>query len=436
MDGIIMAAQLILGLSILVLIHEAGHYFAARIFGIRVDKFYLFFDAWGYKLFSIKRGDTEYGIGWLPLGGYCKIAGMVDESMDTSKLKEAPKPYEYRSKPAWQRLIVISAGVFLNLILGIVIFSMLLLCEQKSYLSVSEVNKYGIHTSPYAKEVGLQNGDKIISFNGNPVERFQDLQSTSILFGGNICVERNSTNITIELPDSTYRGVIKQKAPFISEYNIPVIVDSVYSPSLAHSIGLQKLDTLLRLNHHTFSCFGEFKSLIAPLSESEITLSWVRGQDTLTQTFLLGKNSIIGFNVQIPYVEKSYNAWTSLKYGTKDAFTLISSNIKGIKKIFSGKEKASESVQGPIGIATIYGSYWDWGRFWYITAMLSLILAFMNILPIPALDGGHILFTLYEIMSGKKPSDKFLEYAQSFGMLLLFALMIFAVGNDILRLFK
>lgn len=436
MNFLIMAGQLILGLSILVLIHEAGHYFAARIFGIRVDKFYLFFDAWGISLLKFKKGDTEYGIGWLPLGGYCKIAGMVDESMDKEQMQQAPKEYEYRSKPAWQRLIVIAAGVILNLITGIIIFALLIYNQEKAYLSNDEVNKVGIYASSIAREFGFTNGDRIIAINGEKIERFKDAQGFAVLFGSEITIDRHGDTQTLVIPKNAYKKIVTQGMRIFEPYYYPTIVDTVIPGFPADKAGLKRGDKIIMFDENAIESFGDFREKIQNAQNTEVQLTLIRNKDTLCQAVQMDSSAYIGILNSSPYVLTPYTILNSFYYGSKDAFEMISANAKGLGKIFTGEEKASESVQGPIGIASIYGNEWVWSRFWYITAMISLVLAFMNILPIPGLDGGHIMFTLYEMITRRKPSDKFLEYAQMVGMILLLALMVFAVGNDLLKLFR
>ncbi|MEG1718434.1 MAG: RIP metalloprotease RseP [Bacteroidales bacterium] len=438
MNILIMIAQLILGLSILIFFHELGHFLVARLFGIRVDKFYLFFDAGGFKLFSFKKGDTEYGIGWLPLGGYCKIAGMIDESLDKDAMKSEPKPWEYRSKPAYQRFLVIIAGVTMNLIIGIFIFAALLFQMEKNYLPISEVNKQGIYAGEIAKEVGFQDGDKILEVNGKTIERFKDAIPMKILLGGNLTIERAGLRKTILIPDSTYKKMIHQSngLPFLDAANYPLIVDTTIPNFPAEKAGLKSGDRILAVNNTKVPTFGFFRQKVKELKNDSIHLIVLRQSDTLLVNLKNDSTGYIGILSVPPYQYKHYTLSNSLYYGTKDAFDLIITNVKGLGKIFTGKEKASESLQGPIGIATIYGPVWNWGRFWYITGMISLVLAFMNILPIPGLDGGHMVFTLYEMISRRKPSDNFLEKSQMVGMALLLALMFFAIGNDIFRLLK
>jgi regulator of sigma E protease len=438
MNGLIMALQLILGLSVLVFIHELGHYLAARMFGIRVDKFYLFFDAWGVKLLSFKIGETEYGIGWLPLGGYCKISGMIDESLDKEQLSKPQQQWEYRSKPAWQRFIVVIAGVVMNLVLGIAIYASLIITQEKSYLSIAEVNKTGIYASELANEAGLQSGDKIVAVNGSRIKRFNDIQSLRLMMGGTITVERDGKEITVLISDTLYKEFQKRKPAMrlIEPLNYAAVVDTTVPDMNAESAGLQNGDSIISIDGLSNISFGNFKTVVYEKKNDSVFVEWVRDGKVMGAMIAVDTNGYIGVVIRSPYIMCDYGFLDAVGYGTKDAFDLIIANARGFGKIFSGKEKVTESLQGPIGIATIYGSEWIWVRFWRITGMLSLILAFMNILPIPGLDGGHVLFTVAEMVTRRKPSDKFLEYAQRAGMALLIALMVFVIANDLFRILK
>lgn len=418
-----------MGLSVLVFIHELGHYLAARMFGIRVDKFYLFFDVGGVRLFRFRIGQTEYGIGWLPLGGYCKIAGMIDESLDRESLKKEPQPWEYRSKPAWQRFIVVTAGVIMNLVMGIVIFTGLLI--GKSYLPTQEVNQYGIYAYPMAREIGFQTGDKILGTHRSVPKRFSDAVPQSVYLGGVVKVQRGEEVVQIEIPKDAYKKLGRTPLPFLDATNYPAVVDTALDGYPAYTAGLRKGDTIVGLNQEPIGCFGEFKERISACKNDSVFLQVKRGSQVLLLSCLADSNGTIGF-VSIPPMQMAkYSPWGALCYGTRDAFDMLWTNIRGLGKVVRGEEKASESISGPIGIATIYGSIWLWARFWYITGMLSLVLAFMNILPIPGLDGGHMIFTLYEIVTRRKVSDHILEKAQMIGMGLILALIILIFANDI-----
>ncbi len=429
-----MAAQLILGLAILVTLHELGHFLAARAFGIRVEKFYLFFDAWGFKFFSFKKGDTEYGIGWLPLGGYVKIAGMIDESMDTEAMKQPAESWEFRSKPAWQRLIVMVGGVTMNVILGIIIYSFSLLHYEQKYLGNDAVTD-GIYAFELGQKVGLQTGDKIVAINGKAFERFDDVLSGRVVFGCKLTVDRNGKSIDVVIPDDFYRQITQAgKGNFVSTYRWDLIVDSILPGKPAEMAGLKKGDKLIAVNDSQIVSPQSFRNSMLVNKSKSVAIQVLRGADSVSVQPLVSDSGTIGI-IQglVPgnYPLTDYNLSSSFKFGTSDALDAIVSNLKGLKRIFTGHEKASDSLQGPIGIATIYGGIWDWRRFWLITGLLSMILAFMNILPIPALDGGHVIFLTVEAITRKKFSDKFMERAQIVGMVILLALMAFTIGNDI-----
>lgn len=435
-SGIVMTLQLILGLSILVVLHELGHYLAARAFGIKVEKFFLFFDAWGFKIFSFTYKGTEYGIGWLPFGGYVKISGMIDESMDKEQMKLAPQPWEFRSKPAWQRLIVMVAGVVMNAMLGILIFTCLLLFVEKSYIPTSEI-KEGIYAYPLGRNIGFVNGDQLIEVNGKKVVRYKDATSLNVFFGSEFSVLRGSKTIKVKIPDDYYQYLKKQnELPIFGYDNHSFIIDSILTSSNAEKAGLKKGDKILRIDDTIAETYGRFKEILYSKKNKDVLLLVLR-DSTFSLSAKLDDKGKLGFTIKAPiYKSVDYTIGSSLKFGFKDARDFLVANIKGFKKIFQGKENASDSLQGPIGIAKIYGGVWDWGKFWFITGILSLILAFMNILPIPALDGGHVIFLLVELITGRKLSDNFLEKAQMVGMFILLALMAFAFGNDIFKLFK
>lgn len=433
MGGLIMAGQLILALTLLVVIHEFGHYLAARLFGIRVTKFFIFFDPW-FKIWSKKIGDTEFGFGWLPLGGYVKISGMIDESMDTKQMKEEPKPWEFRSKPAWQRLIVMVAGVFMNVIAGILILTMSHLVFTKQYLPVENV-KEGIYAYDYARSLGFKSGDKIVAIDGKTTMRYEDVFSTKLYFAETITVDRKAKIIDIAIPDTLY-SFLKNGGDFIELQNFPFTIDSVvYNMPIAKA-GINHGAKILSINNSEISSFGQLRETLAQNKSKEATFIFdnVTGIDTvILKVDSLGK---IGIYTPMPKFEpKKYTFFTALKYGTSDAFEVVRSNIKGYGLIFSGKEKAKDNLQGPIGIAKVYGAVWDWSKFWKLTGIISMILAFVNILPIPALDGGHALFLIIEVITRRKMSDKFMEIVQVIGMVILLALMVLVIGNDIINLF-
>ncbi|HMY13247.1 MAG TPA: RIP metalloprotease RseP [Bacteroidia bacterium] len=441
MSGLIMAAQLILGLSILVTLHELGHFLAARMFGIKVEKFYLFFDAWGIKLFSFKKGDCEYGIGWLPFGGYVKIAGMVDESMDKDQLAQPAQPWEFRSKPAWQRLIVMVAGVVMNVILGIAIFSMSLLHYKGSYLKNDSVT-HGIVAYKLGEEIGLRTGDKVVAIDGKSFDRFDDLLSTRVLFGATLTVIRNGETIPIEVPDDFYKKTgPNARSLFLGAGHLTYVVKEVVVGENAFKAGVENGDIITEVDKQKITGEDFMQRYFADKKGETALLSIIRNGKPMDITVNISSKGTIGVryngDVVIPeeYIKTPYTLSSALAFGTSDAFETLVSNAKGFKKLFKGEEKFQESVQGPIGIAKIYGGTWDWPHFWVLTGLLSMILAFMNILPIPALDGGHVLFLLIESVTRKKFSDAFMEKTQVVGMVLLLSLMVFVIGNDIWRAF-
>lgn len=439
MEQLVMAGQLLLGLGLLVFIHELGHFLAARAFGIRVEKFYIFFDFGGYKLFSTQIGDTEYGIGWFPLGGYVKIAGMIDESVDKEFLNTEPQPWEFRSKPAWQRFIVMIGGIAMNIILGILIFAFWLKVYKQGYIEVQKVND-GIYAYELAREVGLQSGDKILEVNGKPLVRGSDLSSMKIFFGAVLTVERNGKQIFVDLPDEMFQRFTGAKDRFITLENYSFYVDSVLPESAAAKAGVLENDKFLAVNNTDVTSFGAFREALLNNAGKDVKITVLRGGEKIVLNASVTADGTMGFLAtpenknNLPF--KEYTVTEAFKYGTKDGFEAIYYNAVGLGKIFTGKVKATESVQSPIGIAKIYGGTWDWARFWYLTGLISFILAFMNLLPIPALDGGHVVFIIIEVIQGKPVNEAILEKAQVAGMIILLALMAFAFGNDIYKMFS
>ena len=435
MEAWIMAAQLLLGLSILVVLHEFGHFIAARAFGMRVEKFYLFFDAWGVKLFKFKKGDTEYGIGWLPLGGYVKISGMIDESMDKEAMQEPPKPWEFRAKPAWQRLIVMLAGVTVNVILGMVIFSLMTFTYGEKYLPADQL-KNGIFPLGLGTDVGLEPGDHITSINGEKVVRYSDLLSSEAYLGEKVVlnVVRNGRTLDLVLPSDFVLKLSEKKQHNFIEKRFSFYVAKVEPLSNASEAGLLHGDVIKEVDGNEIRFYDEFRTYLNNNRGEQINLGITRGEKVISLYAKVRDDGTLGFfaaTYDFEYVTVKYGLGESMIKGSAKAWTLLMLNIKGFGKIIRGDISFSDSVAGPIGIATIYGGIWDWQKFWLITGILSMILAFMNILPIPALDGGHVMFLSFEALSGKKINDKFMEVTQMIGMILLLALMTFIIGNDI-----
>lgn len=436
---IIQVAQLVLSLTILVFIHELGHFLAARMFGVRVEKFFIFFDAWGKKLFSFKRGDTEYGIGWLPLGGYVKIVGMIDESLDKEQMKSEPQPYELRSKPGWQKFIVMIAGIVMNVILGVIIYTFYLQGYDKEYYSVSEVNKDGIYAAETARDMGFQTGDKLVAVNGKEYDRYNDFVSMKVLFGAEVTVERSGKQVVVDVPDEFFQD-IRHGAGFIEARSI-ITVDSLTSTSPgARDAGIQSGDIIHAIDGKELFCYGEFKDLANDHKNEQMALTVLRDGQPVEMSVAVDSNGLLGFaaDVALPesYRPTAYTLGSAFTYGARDAFEVFYYQAVGFWKLVTGQIKATESIQSPIGITQYFPKLWDWQAFWRLTALLSMVLAFMNLLPIPALDGGHIVFIIIEGIIGRKLSDTFMERAQVAGMILLLSLMVFAVGNDLFKIFQ
>jgi regulator of sigma E protease len=439
MEALIQAAQLILSLSILVILHELGHFIPAKLFKTRVEKFYLFFDPW-FSLFKFKKGDTEYGVGWLPLGGYVKISGMIDESMDKEQMKEEPKPWEFRSKPAWQRLIIMLGGVFVNIILGIVIYTGILFTWGNEYIPTDGLT-YGVYADTTAVEMGLKSGDKIIAVDGEKVNKFSDIQMNILINNAKtVSIEREGKKEEITLPDGTISKLIKNQKSFI-EPAIIAEIKEINPDSPADSAGLKVGDRIMAINNTPTPYFQDVVKYLKARPSSQVNLEILRNGAMENLSARVSKNGTLGFFItpideQITFSTEEYTLLESVPAGVNKAYDSFDNYIKQIKLVFQPETEAYKSLGGFISIGKAFSPEWDWQRFWSFTAFLSIILAIMNILPIPALDGGHVLFLLVEIISGKKPSDKFLENAQIVGFVILMALMLLANGNDILRLFQ
>jgi len=440
MEILIKALQLILSLSILVIFHEFGHFIAAKAFGTRVEKFYLFFDPW-FSLFKFKKGDTEYGVGWLPLGGYVKISGMIDESMDKEQMKLPPQPWEFRSKPTWQRLIIMLGGVTVNLLLAIGIYILMLFAWGEQYLPTSEV-KYGIVVDSLGSQMGLRNGDKILSVDGEKVEDFFKIPGKIILDDAKtIQVERDGQLIDVQIPGGFISKMLKHQSTDVINVRIPFEVAGFSANSPAKDAGIIEGDRIVGLNGVRTLYYDEFKSAIGESKSKKVDIALLRNSDTLRFPVALAAEGMIGVIRKGPdayfnFSEKHYTFLAAIPAGTVKAYKSVGNYLKQLKLLFSPKVKAYESVGGFIAIGNIFPSVWHWESFWGLTAFLSIMLAIINVLPIPALDGGHVMFLLYEIITRRKPSDKFLEYAQIVGMILLLSLLVFANGNDIFKLFR
>ncbi len=441
METLVMAGQLLLGLGLLVFVHELGHFLAARAFGIKVEKFYVFFDFNGIKLFSKKIGDTEYGIGWFPLGGYVKIAGMIDESQDASDLAAEPQPWEFRTKPAWQRLIVMMGGIIMNLIFGVIIFTFYFLYFNKVYVDPSSV-KDGIYAYELAQKQGLRTGDKIVLINGDSIERDADLQSQRIMFGAELTVEREGQMVKVQMPDDLFQQFKESNGLFISYENFLFAVDSIYNTydekdsTYAARLHLEAGDKIVAINGNNVAVFGDLRSNLFDNIDSSVTIQIERNGQIQEGRISRLKTPMLGVTAKVPedYDTIPYTLGTAMRFGTLFGLETIYYQGKGFLMLFTGQVSVRE-ISSPLGIAKIYGPNWDWGRFWKLTGLISFILAFMNFLPIPALDGGHVMFIIVEVIQGKPVSEAFMERAQKVGIIILMGLMVFAFGNDILKMF-
>jgi len=436
------AAQFILSFSILILLHEFGHFITAKWFGCRVEKFYLFFNPW-FSLWKKKKGETEYGLGWIPLGGYVKISGMIDESMDKEQMKLPPQPYEFRSKPAWQRLIIMLGGIIINIILAIIIFVFILWVWGKEYLPPQNAI-YGLATDSLAKTVGLKDGDIVLKVDTTDLKNINTLKGQIILEEAkSLTVKRGDSIIVLKLDEGLTRKLNTRNGGSFTAPRVPFIVKEFDEKgSSAEKAGLMPGDRIIGINDTDASFYHEVAKAIKDKKDQDVKVKIVRANDTLTKIVRLNKNGMFGIKLKtekdlgINYETEKYSFLQAVPAGFVECWSTLGRYVTGLRQLFTGKAKASESLGSVLSIGGIYPPYWDPQIFWTLTAIFSIILAFMNILPIPGLDGGHALFTLAEMITGRKPSDKFLEYAQMVGMVLLMGLMAYALGLDVWRLFK
>lgn len=447
MDILIKALQLILSLSILVVLHELGHFLPAKLFKTRVEKFYLFFNPW-FSLFKYKKGETEYGIGWLPLGGYVKISGMIDESMDKAQMEKPAESWEFRSKPAWQRLIIMAGGVTVNLLLGFFIYAMMLYAYGEIQID-NQKTPYGYAYSPVLQQIGLKNGDQILEIGGEKVPYFNTIIEKLIL-AKQLTVLREGQTLQIDIPVDFVDQLqkIEEKIPLI-QLRFPLIIGEVLSDSPNQNSGLEKGDQIVKIDTHEILFFDQLNDLSNQWKDQKVPAQ-VKKQDGSLKEITLSFNpeGKLGIYPQAPSLEnlqeagiyfsvkKTYSLAEAFPAGIQKGLNTLINYIKQLALFFKPETKAYKSIGGFASIGSLFPSVWDGKTFWAITALLSIILAFMNILPIPALDGGHILFLLYEIISGKAPSQRFLEIAQTVGMVLLFSLLLYANGNDLFKIFS
>ena len=452
--GILIAVgQLILSLSILIVLHEGGHFFPSKWFGVKVEKFYLFFDA-GVKLFGKKLdgalfkhkvGETEYGIGWLPLGGYVKIAGMMDESFDKEQLAKEPENWEFRAKPAWQRLIIMIGGVTVNFILGIFLLSMVLFTWGKEYVPAENAT-YGIAVDSLGTELGLQDGDRILTVGDTPFDRFNPgilIQGIAIDGAKEVKVRRDGQEVDLDVPENFGKRLISEtkKGKKVFNYRLPFVVGEVLKGSAAEGAGMEKEDSIILVNNQATPFFSDFVKAVSASPGKKVSVGFIRDNQTMSKEMTVSAEGTVGLR---PYGEDRYYESQRDEYalgeafsqGTKDSYNFLATQIKAFKRIFTGEIAAKDSLGGFISIGGLFGDEWLWERFWYMTGILSLILGFMNLLPIPILDGGHVVFLLYEMVTGRTVPEKVMEYMMYAGLILIGALMIFANGNDLVGLWN
>lgn len=438
MDVLVRIAQLLVSLSLLIVLHEMGHFLMARLFGVRVEKFYLFFDA-GFSLFKRKIGDTEYGLGWLPLGGYVKISGMIDESMDREQMKKPAQPWEFRSKKAWQRLLIMLGGVMVNFLLALFIYILVFFRWGEEYVPVERlVDGYMFETE--FLDLGLQNGDRILALDGEEVKKWTTIHHDIVVNETQvITVEREGQVQDIHVPEGSSSKLLKLE--YVMEPRIPCEISGLAEDGNLAKAGVKVNDRIIGVNNTTINFYDEFKEMTRKQVNTSFDLTILRGADTLTISSATDDNGLFGFSrkIYLDFYETivvRYTFFQSIPAGINRGFEISGSYLKQLKMLFKPETKAYEELGGFIKIGSIFPTTWDWERFWNMTAFLSIILAIMNVLPIPALDGGHVMFLMFEIITGRKPGDKFLEYAQIVGMVLLLALLLYANLNDIIGLFN
>lgn len=434
----IQVAQILFILSVLVILHEFGHYITARWFKVRVEKFYLFMDA-GFSLFKKKIKDTEWGIGWLPLGGYVKLSGMIDESMDTEQMNQEPQPWEFRSKPAWQRLIIMLGGIIVNILLAWFIYTTMYSTVGKKYISTEVLQQNGLAFGEVGQKAGFKNGDKIVSVDGEFQENFNRM-IMDVLFSSEVVVNREGQNVTLNLSDEQIKNILdKEGRNFVQARSKATKIDSIIKNKEADKAGLKVGDSILAVNNNKVAFFDEFSSQIKQHKNDSVTLKVLRGTEEKEIKVKVNNEGKLGFSVKHAvndrfFVKQKMSFLEAVPAAIKESWSLLVYNVKSFKLILRPATGAYKQVKSPIGIARQLPDAWDWEFIWNFTALFSIGLAFMNLLPIPGLDGGHALFTTVEMITGKKLSDKAAGYVQTFGMVILLSLMALTFGKDIYQL--
>ncbi len=431
----IQIVQFVLIISILVILHELGHFLPAKYFKTKVEKFYLFFDV-KFSLFKKKIGDTEYGVGWLPLGGYVKIAGMIDESMDKEQMKQPPQPWEFRSKPAWQRLIIMVGGVVVNFFLAWIIYTLLLFNNGDTYIPADSL-KYGIQVDSVGQQLGLKTGDKILAVDGKETKKFTDAL-LEIILGDNITVERDGEKITVPLSDEGKASVFATKGKNFMGYRSKPLLKEVIDTAVAGRAGLLPGDMIVGVNKSKIDYWDEFTDIVKASPNKQLNIQVERDGRTKELSVVVPEEGAIGVRLDVEdlFITDTYSFLEAIPAGYTKTIKVLTDQVRQFKVIFNTKTGAYKQVKGPIGIVEMMSPTWDWTFFWSFMAMFSVWLAFLNILPIPALDGGHVMFLLYEMISGRKPSEKVLETGQIIGFVILMGLMVVIFGNDIWNIIK
>ena len=436
MELFIQISQFVLAISILVILHEFGHFLPARWFGIKVEKFFLFFDV-KFALFKKKIGETVYGVGWLPLGGYVKIAGMIDESMDKEQMKKPAEPWEFRSKPAWQRLIVMVGGVTVNVLLAWLIYSTMLVVNGDTYIPADRL-KYGIDVTEEGEALGLKDGDQLLAIDGERIQKFGDDILFDVLLADEVTVERDGKEVSFAVNDSGKKGILESKKGAFLSPRGSNIISELEPNSLAVKNGIEIGDRIVSFNGSSITYWGQFQDLLVDAKGKNVNITLDRNGSAISKTFFVGEDQNIGvYNSRKELlVTDEYGILASIPAGWNRTISVLTKQVRQFKLIFNKEVQGYKQVKGPIGIVEMMSPTWDWVKFWSFTAMFSVWLAFVNILPIPALDGGHVMFLLYEMISGKAPSEKTLERGQIIGFIIVMGLMLVIFGNDIWNLFK